>query len=371
MPIQTAVVRRAGFTLVELLVVIAIIGILVALLLPAIQAAREAARRADCLNQIKQLTLACLTYESARGLLPPAGRYNSIDNPSLAFGPAGSNPCNGGDQTATRTEAYTIAPLANDRGTSFILEVLPQIERSDIFDRWNHKTNIGRNVPSTITNADLAGTDIPDLYCPSRRGQIMDDQINMLGAGIRSLAAGGTDYGCNMGRGNCWNNSDANRRLHPHQHCMGREWQWIGPFNFNKGIKLARVSDGTSQTVMLGELQRVWYETGDPRFPPSAITYPYLYRSQDGWAEGSMPTAFNFSTVVPGMPGDSVCVNLGSNEGGMNNLQSEAPGSDHPGGAHFSFVDGSATFISENADDEVLARLATRAEGYVIDRSGL
>jgi prepilin-type processing-associated H-X9-DG protein len=87
--------------------------------------------------------------------------------------------------------------------------------------------------------------------------------------------------------------------------------------------------------------------------------------------QASLPTGFNFSTVIPGMPGDPVCANLGSAEGGMNNLQSEAPGSLHPGGANFSFVDGSVAFLSKNADDEFLARLSTRSEGYIPDRSGL
>jgi prepilin-type processing-associated H-X9-DG protein len=86
--------------------------------------------------------------------------------------------------------------------------------------------------------------------------------------------------------------------------------------------------------------------------------------------QASLPTGFNFSTVTPGMPGDPpVCPN--SAEGGMNNLQSEAPGSLHPGGANFSFVDGSVAFLSENADDEFLARLSMRSEGYIPDRSGL
>src|SRR5262245_2940672 len=93
----------AGFTLVELLVVIAIIGILVALLLPAIQAAREAARRTQCLNNVKQLALACLNFDSSRKHLPVGLQIH--DPPSFA-------------------------------DTTFFIELLPYVEQTALHDRW-------------------------------------------------------------------------------------------------------------------------------------------------------------------------------------------------------------------------------------------
>src|SRR4029078_10604342 len=116
--------RKRGFTLVELLVVIAIIGILVALLLPAIQAAREAARRSQCVNKVKQLGLAVLNYQSARKLLP----YTSTPNLTLAVK---TGACNGAAGTAVSTNG-----LKHHSVFSFIL---PYMEQQAVYDQIDFK----------------------------------------------------------------------------------------------------------------------------------------------------------------------------------------------------------------------------------------
>src|SRR5262245_52387049 len=115
--------RLRGFTLVELLVVIAIIGILVALLLPAIQAAREAARRTQCTNKMKQLGLAALNYESARKTLPLSNTPNNTLNQKTGA-------CAG----TTLTVASTLTTTTN-RHHSFFTFILPYMEQGTVYDR--------------------------------------------------------------------------------------------------------------------------------------------------------------------------------------------------------------------------------------------
>jgi len=148
--------RNRAFTLVELLVVIAIIGILVALLLPAIQAAREAARRTQCTNKMKQLGLAILNYESARKQLPLAYTPNYT-------GAIGKGACPG---------TNTPGNASNNKRNHFVLTfILPYIENQQLYDQidienqdWNSTTKSA--IKGTINN-DVVKIDIPDYLCPS------------------------------------------------------------------------------------------------------------------------------------------------------------------------------------------------------------
>ena len=144
--------RRLGFTLVELLVVIAIIGILIGLLLPAINAARESGRRAACLNNIKQLGLALNNHLSTLGHFPPG----------MAVTP------NYASQYASReysiwNEATQTGPSNN--GASWMLYILPFMEYHDIYDHWDFQHSV-------LVNQALAQTDIKEFYCPSRRATV-------------------------------------------------------------------------------------------------------------------------------------------------------------------------------------------------------
>lgn len=346
-----------GFTLVELLVVIAIIGILVALLLPAVQAAREAARRMQCVNQLKQLGLACLNYESQKSTLPPAGIISAewTTNQDWCKTP----------WHRTRTLAFANNNAAA-RETSWMLEILPFVEENTIYDQWDFSRNIGRTASNgSLTNASLAGTDIKSFYCPSRRASVETlGQTNMLGSGLRRLAAGGTDYGCNMGKGNTYNNDNVNRPLHRGSAAIGPNFELIGPFDFNDGTKLSKVVDGTSRTILLGELQRI------PEGDPGLIG---IYPSVDGWAEAGTPTGFTLNAGVElRADGTRNCTSSGQNgTGGINNGFTESPGSEHPGGSNFAFTDGSVIFLSENGDTFVFEDIATRSGGETPGRGDL
>jgi prepilin-type N-terminal cleavage/methylation domain-containing protein/prepilin-type processing-associated H-X9-DG protein len=144
---------RQGFTLVELLVVIAIIGILVALLLPAIQAAREAARRTQCTNKMKQLGLAVLNYESARKQLPLAYTPNYTAAQT-------QGPCSG----TTTTGVVASNGLAHQ---SFFTFILPYIEQQSLYDQIDLRQDWYANPAAGKNNLKATSTDVQEFICPS------------------------------------------------------------------------------------------------------------------------------------------------------------------------------------------------------------
>ena len=346
-----------AFTLVELLVVIAIIGVLVSLLLPAVQAARESARRIQCANQIRQLALACLNYESASSGLPPIAAMNHGMNPESRH--HGYNVIGG--------EAKTVG-VEGRRGHSWIVEILPFIEQQAMADQYDKSVSPRHN----IERNSFEVADIPILYCPSRRGSVetseqqfmlltfqgpgqSQDELNLL-----DIAVGGTDYGAAVGAGNCYDNLGYKSFFLGYV-CVGVTGAAAGPLtpaDEGSKAKLSEVEDGTSNTVMLGELQRLWAEDDDPRFDsnnaragiPSA-------RSLDGWLFGGSPTSFDaqINTAVE---------SIGENRflaGGVNSWFFEHPGSEHPGGAQFAMADASVNYFSENTDPLILMARTTRA----------
>ena len=170
--------RGNGFTLVELLVVIAIIGILMGLLLPAVQAAREAGRRMTCANHMKQIGLALQNYANLQTAFPPGAKLRpSYPNYNQSYDPW----------------SEAASTWSNMQGTSWIVQILPHLELTSLYKQWDFKKSV-------LGNKQVASTDIEILYCPTRRSGIRkgDEQIM-----FQNWTSGGTDYGGCIGAQNC------------------------------------------------------------------------------------------------------------------------------------------------------------------------
>ena len=313
--------RRAdtprAFTLVELLVVIAIIGMLVALLLPAVQSAREAARRMECSNHLKQIGLALHNYAQAFRAFPPG---------CIAM-------------ETTRYDPWTNANATSGtglHGTGWMVQVLPFLEQTQVYGNWDFATNV-------LGNAALAQTDIAAFYCPTRRGGLRAEDMARMPN--KAWTGGGADYGGCAGGGNLFYNTTPHEWIATDSARDEYWWQSLrrGIFRPNRSTHFRDIADGTSSTMLVGELQR--------------LSEPAAYRrGQDGWAVGGSATLFTTNdNEVGGI----------YQTGGMNNLFFESPGSDHPGGASFGMADGSVHFISENINAMLFRHLGSMADGQV------
>jgi prepilin-type N-terminal cleavage/methylation domain-containing protein/prepilin-type processing-associated H-X9-DG protein len=297
---------RRGFTLVELLVVIAIIGILIALLLPAVQAAREAGRLTACRNNIRQIGLALIQYESVNKIYP-AGRAG-CDN---------SSACHGGNQ-AFRNEM------------SGMVLILPFIEQQSLFDLMNRDLFIAAgNWYADPNNQLVARSVIPTFLCPSdssaHENPLMptDNPDQLLATASYSLCMG------SMG---------------PSDNANGHKYNNNGMFFYRRQFKRAHVTDGLSKTIFVGEAMAVHPEHRNLR-----NMWPVALRNQ--WQQRNMANPINTPPMIGQSWGDG-------RNGAFNSM--------HTGGCNFVFGDGHVTFLTEDIDLLTYRALATRAGGETI-----
>jgi prepilin-type N-terminal cleavage/methylation domain-containing protein len=329
---------RLGFTLVELLVVIAIIGVLVALLLPAVQAARDAARRAQCASQLKQIGLAVLNYESSKGTLPAGSLVNGNTHQKDYFG-------------------------------TWTVSILPYVEQQTLFKLWNPKKDF-----SQPENRQLRESHVPVYLCPA------DEVISPLeladtGPSSRPAdahfavgsyrAMSGWSPGDGVSGDQFWDNIEAQENGRAAEtpdwtrgamHAVGVNAN-EAPQRWMKAVGIKDIIDGTSNTLLVGE-----YHSPTTRLD-NGVSAPGVRRTL--WANAY--TSYNQSSAMSHsftrMPDFAKCMemNIPADDGDDNCKRSW--GSLHGGNIiQFAYCDGSVNILSEDIDANVFGEFATIAQ---------
>ncbi len=308
---------RIGFTLVELLVVITIIGILISLLMPAVQAARESARSAHCQNNLKQIGLALAGYAEKHEVFP-AGRFGCDTGQT-------SGPCAGDIQPAAAT------------GMSAFVAILPFMELQNVHDlfHFDNPPWVGGVSTWIDPNAEAFGMRIALYKCPSDDAEPF---VTTGHSGSHPVATG--NYATMMGTLGPSKGAAASAKYYND-----------GVFMYRHFFKLALVRDGLSNTLFVGE-----------------VIEPHTPHSLNYWSCGWRHFSCMRSTENP--------LNTPPGTGSVDALYPPARwngafGSRHPGGSTFVFGDGHVRMLSEGIDLNTYRALSTRAGGEVIDEGRL
>lgn len=331
--------RRKGFTLVELLVVIAIVGVLIALLLPAVQAAREAARRSSCANNLRQMGLGLMNYESSVKKLPP------------------STVLNGSGNTVTWNGGWSVQA-----------RILPYMEQTNLFEKCDF--NINKEEPA---NQAAIGLNLPVYLCPS----LINTAVSTHDYGQSAV----TGYGVCMGDWFIWGGfSGQNNR---------------SAFGPNRSRRLSEFTDGLSQTLAASEVKSyqptyicdhaqfslinnpnnipapsVDYLSVAPEYLGGCRFYPLGHTE---WSDGAchatgFTTAWPPNAVTLGTPDMSVDVDVqsASEEQGGPTFAAITARSYHPQGVNSLMADGSTRFVSDGIEGVVWRAMGTVAGGEAL-----
>ena len=336
-----------GFTLVELLVVIAIIGVLVSLLLPAVQAAREAARRSQCTNNLRQIGLACLNFQTSNNAFPTAGGvveqfFNSDDL---------SNPAHGYENG------------------SWMYQILPYIEQETL-----HSLRVGDGgVNAGFVDTGMIETPVPTFNCPTRANRIAINGTDIYRLGdYAGVLASWNDPGWN---GFAWQinrppNEGEEEFVWTGILVKGGQLNTSGPrvWKFPK-VDFRSIEDGSSNTILVAEKavqSQFWtIDSADPW--PFWELYGYytgadwpVMRQFGALTQGS-------SSPSPEIPvlGDDDVRPPGIQKSDNGQTQEFGFGSAHPGIIVSVFGDGSTRSISSNADLIILDQLGKRSDGSI------
>ena len=330
----------AGFTLVELLVVIAIIGVLVALLLPAIQAAREAARRSQCTNNMRQLGIAMQNYHSGNKSFPPG---------DLGY----RNPTNiGASRVVNNPSQPGFIPF-----TPNVVFLLPFLEESTRFNAYDRKLDWDAQPRAVLEQ--ITGT-LPTYQCPSDEGQRMLVTTSGGGSSSKDLGDHKGNYGVCWGSVNFMDQYD--QSIMPgenNQNLFTAVDHYRAPFGTGWGARIAQITDGTSNTLAMMEMLQAPSEDGK------------VDRRARIW--NHLAGTYQISTsLTPNSESNdkSGCVNrpemgLPCSSTGPENAASLGSRSRHPGGVQVVMCDASAHFVADGIDPIVWKSLSSIDGGEV------
>lgn len=360
--------RRDAFTLVELLVVISIIGVLVALLLPAVQSAREAARKISCANNLKNLALAVLTHHEGQRRFPISGGFvnTTFEDRNVQVAVGGGKPMN---------------------GVGWIVQVLPQLEEQALFDQFEQagvfegqirdqfcfrpRPGFGLfSINNGVSGPQLMQTQLSIIQCASDdsvarlsdqqwqnvsclvaltsyKGVLGDTYLNWSESGFKN---GQCDAGnaSSVHPSGCYDRKkdgtsatpaqmvEQERDCHGGTRCQGIFFRhtWLKP------VKLSSVTDGTSKTLMLGE------------DVPEYNRHSAAYYANGDWCACNTPINYRLGDIP-----EAVALEWWDAQGFR---------SKHPGGAQFARADGSVTFIPDGVDNVVYRTSCTRNGDEVV-----
>ncbi|MEZ6127397.1 MAG: DUF1559 domain-containing protein [Planctomycetaceae bacterium] len=356
-PLNPSPKTRRGFTLIELLVVISIIATLMSLILPAIQSAREAARRTQCLNNIRNVSLAALNFASGNKSQLPALAYFPLDDEYVAAG---------GTATAT----------GRINGRSWVIELLPYMDQQATYDRWNKDAPFDDTAVGGVAGAN--GTLLTNLYvealaCPNDEsafqvaggltyvantgfGTLSSGAFaNDLGAVQHSFIAEGFDWDGDAVVNNIGSTSDPDDSTVTQ--ATGVFWPDFGgvPATRDSSATVGKIYDGSGNTLMFGEnINAGGVNFADPRTRAIGFLYPV--------DPALLSATVHLGNIVPAMEGYGTATAAPAfpNEA-KTGPDGQRPflNSNHPGIVVVSMCDGSARTISEDIDKAVYTSLIT------------
>lgn len=340
--------RRRGFTLIELLVVIAIIAILIALLLPAVQQAREAARRTQCKNNLKQLGLALHNYNDVYSVLP-SGHQAHFSN----WRDIGDN-----DRTGYATSGTTGTNFAK-ANWSWMAYILPMLEQSSAFESLDVNGRRADQALATPEGQRIMQTPIAAFLCPSDSKPDLTDSFRDV-----EPSNSETDIPVIIS-----NYVASNRGQAASRQTRGRMNQFTdGLFYVNSKTRFRDITDGTSNVLCVGE--RAWtYKATDGngvrQTVESKAGLGLVVRATTDSNRSCFGCGYSDALGVAGTGINHN--NILSSSGVFNSTYARSTySSSHTGGAQFLLADGSVHFLSENLDINVFEHLGERADGEVV-----